>query len=126
MLGNYLLMMFYTTVAGWMILYFFKMLKGDFAGLNAEEVGNERCRTIGSSGLPLLLANLELDSPYIVFPVLFPTQNQVRCNNDSHSGKHTLLDGGLAKRAMHLTYLLRKIHINELSQGYDRVLGVTS
>ena len=31
-LGNYLLMMFYTTVTGWMIAYFVKMLKGDFVG----------------------------------------------------------------------------------------------
>lgn len=30
--GNYLLMMFYTTVAGWLLLYFVKMAKGDFAG----------------------------------------------------------------------------------------------
>ncbi|MEY8336424.1 sodium-dependent transporter [Lachnospiraceae bacterium 62-35] len=39
MAGNYLLMMFYTTVAGWMVLYFFKMAKGDFTGLDAESVG---------------------------------------------------------------------------------------
>lgn len=32
MAGNYLLMMFYTTVTGWMIAYFFKILRGDFAG----------------------------------------------------------------------------------------------
>lgn len=36
--GNYLLMMFYTTVAGWMISYFFKMLKGDFVGKNPKQV----------------------------------------------------------------------------------------
>ena len=30
MAGNYLLMMFYTTVTGWMFAYFFKMIKGDF------------------------------------------------------------------------------------------------
>ena len=30
--GNYLLMMFYTTVAGWMLCYFFKFIKSDFAG----------------------------------------------------------------------------------------------
>lgn len=41
MAGNYLLMMFYTTVAGWMIMYFFKMLKGDFVGLNGDGVANE-------------------------------------------------------------------------------------
>jgi len=37
--GNYLLMMFYTTVCGWMIAYFFKMLKGDFVGATPEAVG---------------------------------------------------------------------------------------
>lgn len=30
--GNYLLMMFYTTVTGWMFIYFFKSIKGDFVG----------------------------------------------------------------------------------------------
>ncbi|RGY99107.1 sodium-dependent transporter [Clostridium sp. AM58-1XD] len=39
MAGNYILMMFYTTVAGWMVLYFLKMAKGDFTGLDAEGVG---------------------------------------------------------------------------------------
>lgn len=39
-LGNYFLMMFYTTVAGWMLIYFFKMLRGEFTGLSAAEVGN--------------------------------------------------------------------------------------
>ncbi len=38
LIGNYILMMFYTTVAGWMISYFFRFLKGDFTGLNAEGV----------------------------------------------------------------------------------------
>ena len=39
MLGNYMLMIFYTTVCGWMIAYFFKMARGIFIGLNPEEVG---------------------------------------------------------------------------------------
>lgn len=39
--GNYLLMMFYTTVAGWMVLYCVKMVKGDFSGLDAAAVGAE-------------------------------------------------------------------------------------
>ncbi len=38
--GNYLLMMFYTTVAGWMLAYFFKILKGDFVGTDAEQISN--------------------------------------------------------------------------------------
>lgn len=38
--GNYLLMMFYTTVAGWMLAYFVKMLKGDFVGTDSEKIAN--------------------------------------------------------------------------------------
>lgn len=40
MLGNYLLMMFYTTVCGWMLDYFVKMAKGTFTGMNPDAVGN--------------------------------------------------------------------------------------
>lgn len=36
--GNFILMMFYTTVAGWMLAYFVKMLKGDFVGANSKEI----------------------------------------------------------------------------------------
>lgn len=36
--GNYLLMMFYTTIAGWMLVYCYKMLTGTFTGLSAEQV----------------------------------------------------------------------------------------
>lgn len=39
MLGNYLLMMFYTTVGGWMISYIFKMASGSFQGLAPDQVG---------------------------------------------------------------------------------------
>lgn len=39
MAGNYLLMMFYTTIGGWMLAYFVKMVKGDFVGLDPEGVG---------------------------------------------------------------------------------------
>lgn len=39
MAGNYLLMMFYTTVAGWMLLYFYKMLQGEFEGLDTDAIG---------------------------------------------------------------------------------------
>jgi Na+-dependent transporters of the SNF family len=38
--GNYVLMMFYTTVGGWMISYFIKMLKGDFVGIDSQSVAN--------------------------------------------------------------------------------------
>lgn len=39
MLGNYLLMMFYTTVGGWMISYIFKIASGSFQGLAPDQVG---------------------------------------------------------------------------------------
>lgn len=37
-LGCYLLMMYYTTVSGWMLAYFFKFLTGTFDGLQSEQV----------------------------------------------------------------------------------------
>jgi len=37
--GNYLLMMFYTTVAGWMLYYFFATASGSLNGLNPDQVG---------------------------------------------------------------------------------------
>lgn len=41
MVGNYLLMMFYTVVTGWMFIYFYKMLAGDFVGQTATEVSSQ-------------------------------------------------------------------------------------
>ena len=38
--GNFLLMMFYTTVAGWMLAYFVKMLKGDFVGADSKQIAD--------------------------------------------------------------------------------------
>lgn len=45
--GNYLLMMFYTTIAGWMILYFVKMATGQFDGLNSDQVGEAFSHMLG-------------------------------------------------------------------------------
>ncbi len=39
MAGNYLLMMFYTIVAGWMLEYFVKTATGQFHGLNPAQIG---------------------------------------------------------------------------------------
>lgn len=38
--GNYILMMFYTTVGGWMVAYFVKMLKGDFVGADTNKIAS--------------------------------------------------------------------------------------
>lgn len=39
--GNYLLMMFYTVIAGWLLFYCLKMVRGDFVGLDAAGVAGE-------------------------------------------------------------------------------------
>lgn len=48
--GNYILMMFYTTVAGWMIYYFYKFIVGDFEGLNTEAVTGEFGKMLNEQG----------------------------------------------------------------------------
>ncbi len=39
-LGNFVLMMFYTTVTGWMVIYFCRSASGMFAGMDAAQVGS--------------------------------------------------------------------------------------
>lgn len=55
MAGNYVLMMFYTTVAGWLLLYVFKMAKGDFVGLDADGVAGEFGSVLANPGLMTVL-----------------------------------------------------------------------
>ena len=38
LIGNYLLMMFYTMVGGWMLLYSYKTIKGDLSGIKPDAV----------------------------------------------------------------------------------------
>ena len=61
MLGNYLLMMFYTTVGGWMISYIFKMASGSFQGLAPDQVGgvfNDMLASPGSMTFWMVVAVL--------------------------------------------------------------------
>ena len=51
MAGNYLLMMFYTTVAGWMLYYFYLMLTGKFVGKDLEQVSGMFQEMLGSPGV---------------------------------------------------------------------------
>ena len=50
MAGNYLLMMFYTVIAGWLLLYCVKMARGDFVGLDAAGVNGEFGSLMGQPG----------------------------------------------------------------------------
>ena len=51
--GNYLLMMFYTTIAGWLLLYFCKMAMGAFEGLDSTAVAAEFDNLMGQ---PVLMS----------------------------------------------------------------------
>ena len=48
--GNYVLMMFYTVIAGWFLKYFIGMIKGDFAGLNTSGIADAFSQTTGNIG----------------------------------------------------------------------------
>ncbi|MBR6943829.1 MAG: sodium-dependent transporter, partial [Fibrobacter sp.] len=50
--GNYLLMMFYTTVTGWMLFYFYRMVTmGDLMTMTPAEVGAEFGKMLGNGPL---------------------------------------------------------------------------
>lgn len=50
--GNYLLMMFYTTVTGWMLFYFYRMVTmGDLMSMTPSEVGAEFTNMLGNGPL---------------------------------------------------------------------------
>ncbi len=53
-IGNYILMMFYTTVCGWMLRYFVDMAKGDFVGLDAGGVEQHFNTMLGSAEMQVL------------------------------------------------------------------------
>ena len=54
MAGNYLLMMFYTTFGGWMLLFFFKTALGQFDGLTSAEVSDSFGKLMEQPGLMTL------------------------------------------------------------------------
>lgn len=50
-LGNLLLMMFYTTVAGWMLAYFYHTVAGDLCGMSPDQVGSFFDEQLASPGI---------------------------------------------------------------------------
>ena len=56
-IGNYLLMMFYTVISGWFLKYFFQMIGGKFVGMSPADVEGVFGATVGSaSGLLIWMA----------------------------------------------------------------------
>ena len=50
MIGCYLLMMYYTTVSGWMLSYFVKFATGTFTGMDADQVAGVFGKMLGNPG----------------------------------------------------------------------------
>ncbi|MDR1797307.1 MAG: sodium-dependent transporter [Clostridiales Family XIII bacterium] len=54
MAGNYLLMMFYTVISGWLLAFLVGMARGDFEGASPEEVGARFGAVAGSTAQNVL------------------------------------------------------------------------
>lgn len=65
-IGNYLLMMFYTTVAGWMLYYFVSTANGSLAGLDAQSVANYYDGMKASGGTSVLFMGIAVVLGFLV------------------------------------------------------------
>ncbi len=54
LIGNYLLMMFYTTVAGWMVYYFYLTATGKFEGLDSKQVSGVFDQMLAKPGVMMI------------------------------------------------------------------------
>ena len=64
--GNYVLMMFYAAVAGWMLLYFWWMARGVFDGLDAEGVANQFYALMARPGLMVLVMVITVTGCFLI------------------------------------------------------------
>ena len=74
MLGNYVLMMFYTTVSGWMLSYFVKFATGTFDGMQLEKVDAVFGAMLGDPKEMGLMMAITVVGGFLVlaFGMLFP------------------------------------------------------
>ena len=88
LIGCYLLMMYYTTVSGWMVSYFGKFLTGAFhSGMSTDEVASAFGAMLSSPGEMALWAEVVVvaDAPPLSIPVsrrrrpAGPTTSTWRC-----------------------------------------------
>lgn len=66
LLGCYLLMMYYTTVSGWMLGYFVKFLTGTFEGMQTEAVGDVFGAMLASPGEMILWMGITVAAGFLV------------------------------------------------------------
>ena len=66
MLGNYLLLMFYTSVAGWLLQYFTDIASGSFAGLDASGIKTAYEGMLTKPGILLLFVGIVIGLAVLV------------------------------------------------------------
>ena len=69
LLGNVVLMMFYTTVAGWMLQYFTHSLTGKFTGMDTEAINNVFYEMLGNPGAQTLYMGIIVVSGFAVISI---------------------------------------------------------
>ncbi|MBR2914148.1 MAG: sodium-dependent transporter [Oscillospiraceae bacterium] len=65
-IGNYILMMFYTTVCGWMLRYFVDTANGKFVGLDSAGVGAHFDSMLGDAGMQVLYMGITVAVGFLV------------------------------------------------------------
>ncbi len=65
-IGNYMLMMFYTSVTGWMFAYLLKSLNGDFIGATAPDIAAQFGALISNPGSMVKYMMLTVGSGFLI------------------------------------------------------------
>ncbi|HBM30722.1 MAG TPA: sodium-dependent transporter [Ruminococcaceae bacterium] len=66
MIGGYLLMMFYTTVAGWMVRYFVSTAAGDLSGLDASGISQKFNQMLSDAPMMILYMGIVIVAAVLV------------------------------------------------------------
>lgn len=66
MIGGYLLMMFYTTVAGWMVRYFVSTAAGDLSGLDASGISQKLNQMLSDAPMMILYMGIVIAAAVLV------------------------------------------------------------
>ena len=70
MFGNYILMMFYTSISGLMLAYFFSTVTGKFNGLTPEQISTYYDTTTGNLPIMLIVTFAAIIIGFVVFHII--------------------------------------------------------
>ena len=77
--GNYVLMMFYATISGWLLYYCFASLTGQFAGLDAAGVGEFFGTLTANPGRQFLWMAVATVGSFVVVGIGHPRRRTPSC-----------------------------------------------